>query len=502
MSAVNAHAYPALSAPMNLCISGEYRPSKNSETFAVKNPMTGETLYDCASASIDDYAAAIEEAHAAYLVWSRQGPSARRIVLNKAADILQSYLEKDAPEVLAAEVAATRTWVKQNIFAACGFLRDAASMATHIKGEILPADRPHTTILVNREAVGVVLAVSPWNVPVGLTARAIACALICGNALLLKPSEFSPKSQHLVVRALAEAGLPRGCLQFLPTSPAATPAATAFTIAHPKVSRVNFTGSHRVGNIIAGLCAQAIKPCLLELGGKAAVLVLADADVDAAVDAVAFGAMSNNGQICMSTERAIVHRGLAAEFKAKLVQRVEALRVGNHLEDPEVQLSALCQPAAAARILALIKSAVAAGAQVLTGDQTAHGANKTMLRPHVVAGVTPAMELYQQETFGPVVALTEFDDEEEGIALTNDTEYTLAGSVFSRDVMRAMAVAKRVRVGSCHVNGPTVYVEAPLPNGGIGGHSGYGRFGGMAGVEQFTERKIVTLASPGMQYVV
>ncbi|KIH88695.1 aldehyde dehydrogenase [Sporothrix brasiliensis 5110] len=493
-------SYPPVSEPLQLYISGQHVASESSTTFPVMNPMTGEAIYQCASASPADYATAIDAAYTAYQAWSHLGPSARRSVLLKAADIIESYLDQDAVAILSAEVSATRSWVKANMLSAAGVFRENAALATHIKGEIVPADRPGTTILVNREAVGVVLAISPWNMPVTLTARAVCCPLICGNAVLLKPSEYSPKAQFLVVRALVEAGLPPGVLQFLPTSAADAPRATAFAIAHPKVSRTNFTGGHRVGGIIASLSAKHIKKCLLELGGKAAVLVLHDADLDAAADAVAFGAMSNSGQICMSTERVIVHASVAAAFKQKLVQRVEALHVGNHLDDPTVQLSGLFCAASAKRILGLLQAAVDAGATALTGDLQVHGPNGTILAPHVMEGVSADMDLYRQETFGPVVIVNTFADEAEAVAHANQTDFTLCGSIFSRDVLRAADLAKQVRVGSCHINGPTVYVEAPLPNGGIGGASGYGRFGGMAGVEEFTERQIVSLTRPGLKY--
>jgi len=497
---IHASKSPSLAEPQQLFIGGKYQKSQNNGTFPVKNPMTGETIYECASASLDDYAAAIENAHAVQPSWARLGPSARRLILLKAADIMETYINKHAPEILSGEVSATKGWIRANTLSTAGVFRENAALATHIKGEIVPADRPGTTILVNREPVGVVFAISPWNMPVTLTARAICCPLICGNSVILKPSEFSPKSQHLVVSALVEAGLPAGCLQFLPTSSADTPQAVEFAVQHPKVSRTNFTGSDRVGRIIAGLSASCLKQCVLELGGKAPVVVLEDADVDAAVESVVYGAMSNSGQICMSTERVIVHHSLAADFKSQLVKRVKSLRVGNHLEESDVELSGLFTTASAERVLRLIKAAVDAGATLLAGDLSLHGPCRTILGPHVLADVTRDMDIFHQETFGPVVFLSEFDTDEDAIAQANDSEFSLCASVFSRDVLRAMGMAKRIRTGSCHVNGPTVYIEAPLPNGGVGGASGYGRFGGVAGIEEFTERQIVSLVSPGMKY--
>ncbi|KAK0623670.1 Aldehyde/histidinol dehydrogenase [Immersiella caudata] len=490
----------SLSEPQLLYIGGRYQRSSDGATFSVRNPMTGSVIYDCASASVDDYATAIDTAHEAYQSWSRTSPTARRLVFLKAADIMESYVSGDVPELLSQEVSATKHWVGVNIHATANLFRETAGLVTHIKGEIIPADRPGTTILVERQAVGVVFAISPWNAPINLTARAIACPLICGNTVVLKPSELSPRSQDVVVRALAAAGLPPGCLNFLPTNTERTPQVTEYAVKHPQVLRVNFTGGDRVGRIIAGWAATCLKQCVLELGGKAPVLVLDDADIDDAVEAVVFGALSNAGQICMSTERVLLHRSISGEFKARLLKKVEGLKCGNHEEDPDVSISGLITPGSATRVVDLVKVAVAGGASLLIGDMKITGPNNTIVGPHILEGVTPDMDIAHKESFGPVMILSEFDTDEEAIASANSTDYSLCASVFSRDVMRAVDVARQVRVGACHVNGPTVYVEAPLPNGGTGGGSGYGRFGGMAGVEAFTERKIITLARPGMKF--
>lgn len=493
-----------LSAPQQLFINGEYTSSDKGTTFPVINPMTGDTIYHASSASVADYEKAIQAAHAAFASWSKTSPSARRLILLRAADIMDTYLSPDSPsraaEILSAEVSAVRSWVAVNIRATAGIFRETAGLATHIKGEIVPADRPGTTILVERAPVGVVFAISPWNAPVNLAARAIACPLICGNTVVLKPSEMSPKAQHLVVRALTEAGLPAGVLAFLPTAPADAPTVTEHAVKHPLVRRVNFTGGDRVGRIIAGWAAESLKQCVLELGGKAPVLILDDADVADAVEAVVFGGLCNAGQICMSTERVLVHESIAETFTAALLERIAHVWVGNHLEDAGVSMSGLCSPAAAERVLAMVRDAVDAGARLLTGDMQATGPNGTIVRPHVLSGVTPAMDVFRRESFGPVLALATFAGDDEAVALANDSDYSLCASVFSRDVMRALTVARRVRAGSCHVNGPTLYIEATLPNGGTGGGSGYGRFGGIAGVEEFTERKIVSLAEPGQRY--
>lgn len=324
--------------------------------------------------------------------------------------------------------------------------------------------------------------------------------LMCGNTVVFKPSEFSPKSQNLVVRALQEAGLPAGCLNYLPVSPERTPAVTEYIIKHPAVRHINFTGSDRVGKIIAGLAASCLKPCVLELGGKAPLIILEDADLGDAVEAVAFGALANAGQICMSTERVLVHASVAEEFKRALVQRFGEIKVGDHTQDDSVSISGLFSPVHAERVKAMLEAAREAGAGLLLGDLALAGPRGTIMVPHILDGVTPDMDIFRRESFGPLVCLTEFGGDDEAIRLANDSEYSLSGAVFSRDVMRALAVARQMRAGACHVNGSTIFFEPTVPNGGMGGSSGYGRFGGMAGVEEFTQRKIITLAKGGMKY--
>lgn len=498
---MTSNGLSSLESEQLLCIGGRYQPSSDQGTFPVTNPMTGEKIYNCASATVSDYAQAIETAHEAFQTWSKVGPSARRLIFLKAADIIETYMTEDLPpQLLSNEVSATKNWTRINILSSANVLRDAASLATHIKGEIIPADRPDTMVLVERRPVGVNLAISPWNAPINLTVRAIACPIMCGNTVVLKPSEFSPKSQHLVVRCLTEAGLPPGVLNFLPSSPASTPAVTEFAVKHPLVHRINFTGSDRVGRVIAGWAASVLKKCVLELGGKSPVIVLPDADLDDAVGAVVFGALANSGQICMSTERVIVHRSVAGEFKRKLVERVQGIKTGNHLEDPEVSLSGLFTSASATRVVEWLQAAVDKGATLVTGDLAVTGPNKTIVGPHVLEKVTPEMDIFSKESFGPVICLFEFGSDEEAIASANNSEFSLCASVFSKDIMRALDVAREVRAGSCHVNGPTIYIEPTLPNGGVGGSSGYGRFGGIAGVEEFTERRMISLVKSGQQY--
>ena len=279
-----------------LVLNGE--TISNDSKFPVHNPLTGEVIYYCSSASPADAHHAINKAPEAFHSWSKTPPSQRREIFMKAADILISK-SSSSHNLMSQEVAATTLWRNANIFGSAAFIREAAVAVSQIKGEIVPSDRPGTTTLIFREPVGVVLSIVPWNAPLNLALRAICLPIACGNTVVLKPSEYTPASQHLVIEAFTEAGLPPGVLNFLPTSAADAPAITELCVKSKEVRRVNFTGSTRVGKVVARWAAEELKQCIFELGGKASVIVMEDANIEDAVRAIAFGGMMNSGQLCM-----------------------------------------------------------------------------------------------------------------------------------------------------------------------------------------------------------
>ncbi|BFZ63347.1 hypothetical protein YB2330_004469 [Saitoella coloradoensis] len=476
--------------PVALHING--RDITTSTTFPVLNPLSNSPVHSSSSASKSEWSAALKAAEDAFETWRDTSPSTRRLIFLKAADILSGWEDK-AKEFMTAEVAATPSWVKVNLNAAVAQFREVAGLATHIKGEIVPADRPNTTIMVLREAAGVVFGVAPWNAPITLTVRAIATPIMCGNTVILKPSEFSPGSQRLVVDALLQAGLPKGVLNYLPVSTPDAPAMTEFFVRAPSVRRVNFTGSTRVGKIIARLAAEELKPCVLELGGKAPAIVRADADLPSAAKAIIFGGLCNAGQVCMSTERVLVHESIVTAFRSELIAHCKSLKTGDG-----GQISGLQTGAAAKKVVELIQSAKSQGAEILLGDCKIK--RNSLLGPHVVSGVTTSMDIWSTESFGPVLSLTTFSTDAEAIRLANSSTYSLCGSVFTRDTLAGTQICRKLRCGATHVNGPTVYIEPTLPNGGVGGASGYGRFGGMSGVDEFMDKRIVTVCAAGTEF--
>lgn len=479
---------------INLLIAGRDVPASRSATFNRLNPISGEVATQAAAASVEDARAAADAAAAAFPKWSAIGPSERRAKLNKAADLLEARAAQFA-SILTTETGATGGWGHFNVHLAASMLREAAAMTTQICGEVVPSDVPGSLAMAFRQPVGVVLGIAPWNAPIILGVRSIALPLACGNTVILKASEVCPATHRLIGAVMNEAGLGEGVVNVVTHDPKDAEAIADALIAHPAVKRINFTGSTRVGRIIALLGAKHLKPVLLELGGKAPLIVLDDADLDAAVDATVFGAFANSGQICMSTERVIVHEKVADQFGAKLVKRVAALPVGDPRKGDFV-LGSVVGKATVERVQQLVRDAVGKGAQVLCGDTAADG---TVMKGVVVDKVTPDMALFREESFGPQVSLTRVKDADEAVKLANDTEYGLSAALFTRDIARGIELAKRIESGICHINGPTVHDEAQMPFGGVKA-SGYGRFGGKAGVNEFTELRWITIQTTPRHY--
>jgi vanillin dehydrogenase len=478
---------------VQLLIAGRDVPAAKSATFDRLNPISGEVATRAAAASAADAKAAADAAAAAFPKWAALGPSARRALLNKAADLLEARAGQFAT-ILSTETGATGGWGYFNVHLAAGMLREAAAMTTQISGEVIPSDVPGSLAMGIRQPAGVVLGIAPWNAPIILGVRAIAMPLACGNTVILKASEVCPATHRLIGAVLTEAGLGDGVVNVITHEPKDAEAVAEALISHPAVKRVNFTGSTRVGKIIAALSARYLKPVVLELGGKAPLIVLDDADIDAAVDATVFGAFANSGQICMSTERVIVHEKVADEFASKLAKRVAALPSGDPRKGDFVLGSVVGKPTVD-RVLKLVQEASAKGAKVLCGGEC----DGTIMKGIVVDKVTPDMSLFREESFGPQVSITRVNSAEEAVKLANDTEYGLSASLFTRDIARGIELARQIESGICHINGPTVHDEAQMPFGGVKA-SGYGRFGGKAGVNEFTELRWVTIQTTPRHY--
>jgi vanillin dehydrogenase len=345
-----------------------------------------------------------------------------------------------------------------------------------------------------RQPAGVVVGMAPWNAPVILGVRAIAVPLAVGNTVVLKASELSPATHRLIVDAFVEAGLPAGVVNFISHAAADAPAVVEALISHPATRRVNFTGSSRVGRIIGEMSGKYLKPCLLELGGKAPLVVLEDADLDQAVAAAAFGAFMHQGQICMSTERIIVVDKVYDQFMKKFIAKTRSLAVGDPTKG-NFPIGACVDAKTVDHVKALIEDATARGGKVATGG-TGGGA---FFEPTVIEGVKKDMRIYGEESFGPIVGVIRAGNADDAVAIANDCEYGLSAAVFSQDINAALAVAQRIDSGICHINSPTVQDEAQMPFGGTKS-SGLGRFGGKAGIAEFTDLRWISIATQHRHY--
>ncbi len=479
---------------LSMLINGLKVTAEKGATFERRNPLDGTVATRAPACSPADAVMAVEAAAEAFRTWSETGPGERRALLLKAAEKLEAKTPQFV-EAVPAETGATGMWAGFNVFLAAAMIREAASLTTQISGEVIPSDVPGSLAMGIRQPAGVVLGIAPWNAPVILGVRAICVPLACGNTVVLKGSENCPRTHQLIVEAFQEAGFPPGVVNYITNAPADAGAVVEAMVAHPAVRRVNFTGSTKVGRLIAMTCAKYLKPVVLELGGKAPLVVLDDADLDDAVNAAAFGAFANSGQICMSTERLIVDARIADAFVDKFVTKAKGLPLGDPRKPEPVVLGSVIGMNTVHHCNALIDDALAKGARLACG-----GKSETTLMPATVLDhVTPQMRIYHEETFGPVKCIVRVNGVEEAIACANDNEYGLSAAVFGRDIGRALNVARKIDSGICHVNGPTVHDEAQMPFGGVKG-SGIGRFGGKAGIAEFTELRWITVQTGARHY--
>lgn len=323
------------------------------------------------------------------------------------------------------------------------------------------------------------------NAPYILGTRSVLFPIAAGNTVVFKASELSPRTLWAIADIFREAGFPDGVLNVIFHERATAAAVTTALIEHPQVKKINFTGSTPVGRIIGKIAGENLKPVILELGGKAPAIVWEDADLDLAALQCTLGSFMNSGQVCMATERILVHKNVKDEFEKKLSATIEQI-FSSGSDAPILIASAPVE-----KNKALIKDAISKGASLVHGNVDAEETSKTRMRPIVIKDVTTEMDIYQTESFGPTVSLISIETEEEAIKIANDTEYGLSSAVFTSDLQRGLRIAREIESGAVHINNMSIHDESGLPHGGAKS-SGYGRFGASAGLEEWTRTKNIT----------
>jgi acyl-CoA reductase-like NAD-dependent aldehyde dehydrogenase len=468
-------------------IDGKWIDATGGDTFEDMNPYTGEVYAKVPAGSREDVRSAIEAAQAAFPEWAATPPGAKRRIFLKAADVMESRQE-DLVKAMMEEVGGTIGISMFQMGFVPGLYRMAASAAYDVKGEIIPADHANSFFMALRQPAGVVACFAPFNVPYILGSRSFTLPIAYGNTAVLKPSEEAPVTGGLLLAEIfEEAGLPPGVLNVVTTTRDAAEEAGDELISHPAVRRISFTGSTEVGRVIAEKAGRNLKRAVLELGGKDPLIILGDADVDYAVDAATWGAFLHQGEICMSTERIIVEKGIAAEFTKKLKERAEALPMGDPT-NPATAIGPLINRRAVDKVHAQVEEAVAGGANLVTGGQF----DNLVYHPTVVTEVTPEMRLFTEQTFGPVAPIVVVDDREEALAVANNSTYGLSAGILTKDFTLALDMAMRLETGMVHIGDQTVNDEPQAPFGGVKG-SGYGRFGGQAALDEFTELRWINV---------
>lgn len=475
-------------------INGEWVGALDGAVYDDLNPYTGDIFAKVPAGKAVDAQKAIDAAAAAFPAWSHSLPAERQALFLKAADILEKK-QNEIVSILAEETGCAFGFAMFQAGFTPGLLREAAAQAHQANGEIIPADLPGALYMAVRQPVGVVAGIGPWNAPLILSLRSICMPIAYGNTAVLKPSTESAAAGGVVIaEVFHEAGFPKGVLNLVTNGPGKSNEIGDELITNPKVRRINFTGSTSVGRQIAEKAGRHLKRVALELGGNNPMIILRDADVDQAVNAAAFGGFLHQGQICMSTRRIIIEKPIAKEFIEKFVDKVSTFKVGSPKEMDTI-IGPLINKQQFIKVKESVEAAVRDGAKILYGGKS----EGLCYYPTVLANVKPGTPFSCEETFGPVVSVIEVQDEEEAVAVANDTNYGLSAAVVTRDYGKGMAIAERIESGMVHINDQTVHDEPQVPFGGVK-DSGWGRFGGRAALEEFTELRWISMQLTPRQY--
>jgi len=467
-------------------VDGKWIVANSGERFAVNNPATGELLAEVPNLGAEETRAAIQQANDAWPAWRNKTSKERAAILRRWFN-LQVEHQEDLAQLMTAEQGKPLAEARGEVMYAASFVEWFAEEAKRIYGDIIPGPTNDRRLLVVKQPIGVVAAITPWNFPLAMITRKCAPALAAGCPVVVKPSELTPLSA-LALAALAEqAGVPPGIFNVLTTTRSAEVGGELTS--SPIIRKLSFTGSTAVGKLLMKQCADTVKKLSLELGGNAPFIVFDDADLDAAVAGAMASKYRNAGQTCVCANRLLVQDGVYDAFAEKLAIAVAALKVGPGTEEGVTQ-GPLINESAIAKIEDHISDAIGHGARIMCGGKR-HALGGTFFEPTILADVTPAMKVSREETFGPVAPLFRFKDEAEAIAMANDTEFGLASYFYSRDIGRCWRVAEALEYGMVGINEGIISTEL-APFGGVK-ESGLGREGSKYGLDEFTEVKYLCM---------
>jgi aldehyde dehydrogenase (NAD+) len=483
----------ALRTFLNL-IGGRWLPSRTGRTFPNVNPARCDDvlgLFQASSAS--DVDAAVIAAAEAFVSWRLVPAPQRAEILYRTGQLLLERKEQYARD-MTREMGKVLTETRGDVQEAIDTAFYMAGEGRRLFGQTTPSELPDKFAMSVRMPVGVCAMIAPWNFPMAIPSWKLFPALVCGNTCVIKPAEDTPLSTINLVQTLIDAGLPPGVVNIVTGF---GPEAGAPLVEHPLVRAVSFTGSSEVGRIVGQTAAAHFKPCSLEMGGKNAMIVLEDANLDLALDGALWGAFGTTGQRCTATSRIVVHRDIAEEFTAKLVARTRALRVGDGLNSESaesVQMGPLINPQQVETSIRYCEIAQKEGARLLTGGHPlTEGvfAQGSFFEPTVFAGVEPWMRIAQEEVFGPVVSILECENFDEAIVIANNIPYGLSTALYSRDVNRAFRAMRDLEAGITYINAPTIGAEVHLPFGGVKRTGNGHREGGTGALDFYTTWKSV-----------
>lgn len=467
---------------IDLWIGGERSAPSTGRYFTDNNPENDTPYARVAEGAAEDIDRAVRTAHEAFGSYGKSMALEREAWLSKAAALVEKYRD-DFLDILVKEVGSPIGKAHFEVAYAAGCLRSAAGVARRIAGQTIPSDMPGRFAMTIRQPLGVVASITPFNVPLLKASKLSASPLATGNTVVMLPSEEASMVTSRLMEIYQEAGIPDGVVNMV--TGLGADIGDALTT-HPLVRAVMFTGSSRVGRHISSLCGSMMRRVLLELGGKSPLVVLADADLDAAVEGACFGQFFFQGQACMASSRVYVEKSIAEEFTRRFVARAKTLGMGD-LTNPNTWLGPIISNRQRDRVRKHIEDARAKGAQVLTGGEWVGNC----CQPTILSGVDESMVVCREETFGPVTSVYPVADLDEAIRRSNDTNYGLSAAIYTQDLNKAFRYMQEVKAGMVHVNAPTIADEPHVPFGGVG-DSGFGREGTDIDVDTLTEWKWVT----------